>query len=118
MAFSPEVVQEEIENLKQTYPERKELINVYKAMLEVDSLGPRFDSYPQYLKAVGEGLSLLGVQKAIFIFQDLGLIHREGMIFRPIRSSKGDKVELDDSPHYRICQAERNCRYLYLKSLL
>jgi len=118
MAFSPEAVQEEIETLKQIYPERKELINVYKAMLEVDSLGPRFDSYRQYLKAVGEGLSLLGAQRAIFIFQDLGLIHREGAIFRPIRSSHGDKVELDDSPHYRICQAERNCRYHYLKSLL
>jgi single-stranded-DNA-specific exonuclease RecJ len=118
MAFGSEVVQEEIENLKQLYPERKELINIYKAMLEVDSLGPHFDTYGQYLTAVGEGLSPLGVQKAIFIFQDLGLIHREGMVFRPTRASQGDKVELDDSPHYRICQAERNGRYHYLKSLL
>ena len=118
MAFSEDVVRKEMEAIKHLFPERKDLVDVYRAILEVDSMGPHFDNYEQYLDAVSEGLSLLGTQNALYIFQDLGLISREGKFFKPMRSGRVDKVELDDSVHYRICQAERNRRSAYLKSLL
>jgi len=108
-----ELVKEEGAILRQI-PRRAELVRLYRRMVSIAE--DDFIGFDQIKNLLIEGINRREIRCAIMIFNELGLLVREGDGLRVNKNPPPD-IKLDDSVFFRLFSAERERLEKFFKHL-